>query len=180
MANQKKKTYGVIASFKETPKFFHAAEQVRDAGFKHWDCFTPFPVHGLDGAMGLTRSKVPVMTLLGGITGFLTGMLITWYMNGFDYQLIVGGKPMWSPVYPFPVMYELTILFAAFGTLGGMFLFNMLPRHHHPVWEYDDFVKSSDDTLMILIERRDPQYDPKKTQEFLQAIGGEDITVIQI
>jgi len=178
--SKEKKTYGLVASFKETPKFFHAAEQVRDAGFKNWDCYTPFPVHGLDAAMGLSRSKVPVMTLLGGLTGFTTGVLLTWYMNKVDYPLVVGGKPLWSPIFPFPIMYELTILLAAFGTLGGMFLFNLLPRHNHPVWEYEDFGKSSDDTLMIVIEKKDPQFDPEKTKAFLEDIGGENIEFIKV
>lgn len=175
----KQATYGVVASFTKTPKFFHAVEKVRDAGYKNWDCFTPFPVHGLDAAMGLGRSKVPVMTLLGGLTGFTTGTLITLYMNGIDYPLLVGGKPTWSPVFPFPVMYELTILLAAFGTLFGMFAFNLLPRHNHPVFEYKDFHKSSDDTLMIVIEKKDPQFDPEKTKTFLQEIGGENIELIR-
>ena len=128
-----KDLYGLIATFTKTPVFFEAAGRVREAGFTKWDCFTPFPVHGLDGQMGLKRSKVPLFTFIGGLLGFITGTLITYYMNGFDYPLIVGGKPLWSPVFPFPVMYELTILFAAFGTLFGMFATNLLPRHHHPV-----------------------------------------------
>lgn len=77
-------------------------------------------------------------------------------------------------------MYELTILLAAFGTLGGMFLFNLLPRHNHPVFEYKDFGKSSDDTLMIMIENKDPQFDPDKTRAFLEDIGGKDIELIKV
>mgnify|MGYP001080591435 CR=1 FL=1 len=178
-ANTTKDTYGIVASFTSVPDYFHAVEKVRDAGFSKWDCYTPCPVHGLDDAMGLGRSKVPIMTLCGGLTGFTLGTLITWYMNGLDYPLIVGGKPIWSPVFPFPVMYELTILLAAFGTLGGMFLFNMLPRHHHPMFEYKDFAKSSDDTFLIVIENTDPAFNLEKTSAFLREIGGSNVETIE-
>jgi hypothetical protein len=172
------KTYGLLAEFTHTPTFVHAAEQCRDKGFKHWDCFAPLPVHGLDAAMGLKRSKVPFFTLVGGITGFCAGMLITWYMNGFDYPLNVGGKPYWSPIFVFPIMYELTILFAAFGTLGGMFLMNLLPRHNHPVFEYEDFHKSGDDTYFILIERRDPAYHEADIKALFTEAGALKVTTI--
>ncbi len=107
------KQYGYLALFESAPTVYHAAQSVREAGFKKWDVFTPFPVHGLDGAMGLHRSKVPVFTLCGGVIGFFTGMFLAWYMGQFDYPLIVGGKPFFSPIFPFPVAYELTILLAA-------------------------------------------------------------------
>lgn len=166
-----KHTYGLVAEFTDLPEFYHAVEKCRDQGFVKWDCFTPLPVHGLDHAMGLGRSKVPIFTFLGGITGFTLGCLLTWYMNAYDYPLNVGGKPFWSFIFPFPIMYELTILLAAFGTLGGMFLTNLLPRHHHPVFDYEDFDKSGDDTCFILIEKADPQFDDQATREFLEKTG---------
>ena len=172
------KKYGLIATFDTAPAIFHAAEKVRDAGFEYWDAYTPIPEHGLEKAMGLSRSKVPCFTLAGGLTGFTTGLLIVWFMNMFDYPLIVGGKPFFSPVFPFPVYYELTILLAAFGTLGGMFITNMLPRHNHPVFEYKDFHRSGDDLFMIAIEAKDPKFDDQRTRNFLQEIGGRDISEI--
>lgn len=177
--NKQSRTYGVICSFKRTSDLYHAAEKVRDAGFKKWDCFTPFPVHGLDAAMGMKRSGVPRLTLLGGLTGFTVGTLMTWFLNGHDYPLIVGGKPLWSPVFPFPVMYECTILFAAFGTFFGQFIFNMLPRHHHPVFNHEKFVRASDDTFFIVIEAKDPQFDLERTRSFLTSIGGQEVTVVE-
>lgn len=176
---ERKDLYGLIGTFSKTPAFFEAVAKVRDAGFSRWDTFTPFPVHGLDGQMGLTRSKVPSFTLIGGLIGFTLGCLITWYMNSFDYPLIVGGKPYWSPIYPFPVMYELTILLAAFGTLGGMFVMNLLPRHHHPLFEYEDFLRSSDDTFFIVIEHADPKFERAATEAFLKSLGAEEIHVVE-
>ena len=178
MAETTNNKYGLIASFKKTPDVYKAAKRVRDAGYTKWDVYTPFPVHGMDAAMGLGRSRVPRFTLIGGLTGFITGILITWYMNGYDYPLIVGGKPFWSPIFPFPVMYELTILFAAFGTFFGMFLSNNLPQHYHPAFNHEPFLKASDDTFFILIQREDPLYDESETRALLQEIGGEEVTLV--
>src|SRR3954463_3288724 len=110
-------SYGVIATFEDVPSLYHAAEKVRDAGYRNWDCISPLPIHGLDKAMGLRRSIVPRISLAGGITGFFTGMSMIWYTDKFDYPLTVGGKPFFSPMFAFPISYELTILFTAFATL---------------------------------------------------------------
>ena len=171
--------YGTIASFKDTPDLYHAAEKVRDAGFKKWDTYSSFPVHGMPEAQGQPRSKVPIFTFLGGITGFTVGTLMVWYMNAYDYPLIVGGMPFFSPVFPFPIMYELTILLAAFGTLGGMFITNLLPQHYSPLFNSAKFLEVSGDRLLIIIEAQDEQYDPVKTATFLESIGGFDIEEIE-
>jgi len=97
------KNYGIIAAFDTTSAVFHACEQVRDAGYSQWDALTPFPIHGLDAAMGMPRSKVPRFSLLGGLTGFTTGMTFIWWANAHEYALIVGGKPFFSPMFAFPV-----------------------------------------------------------------------------
>ena len=106
--------YGMVATFKDTPRFFEAVGRVREAGYRRWDTYTPFPVHGLGAQMGMSWSKVPYFTFCGGLLGFFTGMLITWYMGAFDYPLTVGGKPFWDVTFPFPIFYELAILFGAF------------------------------------------------------------------
>lgn len=172
-------TYGLIATFETTPELYHAAEQVRDAGYKHWDCITPFPVHGLDRAMGVRRSIVPRVSLVGGITGFCTGMTMIWWMNGFDYPLIVGGKPYFSPLFAFPVSYELTILFTAFATIIGMFVLNGLPMHYHPVLKYDQIKRGLDDRFFIVIEARDPRFNLANTKALLEKAGGRDIKELE-
>lgn len=167
--------YGIIASFADAPSLFHAAEKVRDAGYKKWDTYSSFPVHGMPEAQGQPRSKVPVFTLVGGVTGFIVGMLMVWYMNAFDYPLIIRGQPYFSPVFPFPIAYELTILLAAFGTLGGMFLTNLLPQHYSPLFNSDKFLEVSGDRLVIAIEAEDDKFDAVATRKFLEEIGGSDI-----
>ena len=109
------KPYGMIAEYMTAASVMHAAEKVRDAGFRRWDVFTPFPVHGMDHAMGIKNSKVGWFAFLGGVTGYASGMLMIWFMNALDYPIVIGGKPMFSPFSAFPPSYELTILFGAFG-----------------------------------------------------------------
>ncbi len=174
-----KKTYGLIAAFDSTPEVYHACEKVRDAGYSQWDALTPFPVHGLDAAMGIRRSKVPRVSLCGGITGFFTGMSLIWFTGAYDYPLIVGGKPYFSPMFAFPVSYELTILFTAFATIIGMFVINGLPRHHHPVMTAPQFVRALDDRFFIVIEANDPKFNAAQTREFLAKIGGKDIAEVE-
>jgi len=171
--------YGLIATFETAPELYHAAEKVRDAGYRHWDCITPFPVHCLDKAMGLRRSIVPRISLAGGITGFITGMSLIWWTGGVDYQLIVGGKPLFSPMFAFPVSYELTILFTAFATIIGMFVLNGLPMHYHPVLKYEHIRRGMDDTFFIVIESRDPRFNLANTKALLEKAGGKVVTELE-
>ena len=171
--------YGVIAEFTTPAAVMHAAEKVRDAGFRRWDAFTPFPVHGLDKAMGLKNSKVGWFAFLGGVAGYTTGMLMIWFMNAFDYALVVGGKPMFSPFAAFPPSYELTILFGAFGSLGGMLFLNRLPRLHHPLLKHRRFTAVTHDRFFIVIECSDPKYSGPETIQLLKEAGSNHIELVE-
>jgi hypothetical protein len=171
--------WGVLAQYENPHTVYKACEQVRDAGYEKWDACTPFPVHGLDKAMGLRRSIVPRISLAGGITGFITGMSMIWWTGAVDYKLIVGGKPLFSPMFAFPVSYELTILFTAFATIIGMFVLNGLPMHYHPVLKYDQIRRGMDDTFFIVIEARDPRFNAANTRALLEQAGGEAITELE-
>jgi hypothetical protein len=173
------KSYGLIAAFDTVPDLYHACEKVRDAGFKNWDAITSFPVHGLDAAMGLRRSKVPRFSLTGGITGFCVGMSLIWWAGAYEYPLIVGGKPYFSPMFAFPISYELTILLSAFGTIFGMFFLNKLPMHYHPVLKAPQFVRALDDRFYIVIEANDPKFNATATRELLATVGGKDIAELE-
>ena len=171
--------YGLIATFDTATAVYHAAEQVRDAGYRQWDCITPLPIHGLDKAMGVGRSRVPRISLAGGITGFCTGMSMIWYTDSFDYPVIVGGKPLFSPLFAFPVSYELTILFTAFATIIGMFILNSLPMHYHPVLKYREIRRGTDDLFFIVIESADPRFNAAETRALLQRAGGRQIEELE-
>jgi hypothetical protein len=172
-------TYGLIASFDTVPDVYHAAEQVRDAGYKYWDCITPTPIHGMDKAMGIRRSVVPRISLVGGITGFCTGMTLIWFADAYIYPVVVGGKPLFSPLFAFPVSYELTILFTAFATILGMFFLNGLPMHYHPVLKFSQIRRGLDDRFYIVIETRDPRFNSANTRALLEQAGGKEITELE-
>lgn len=171
--------YGILAEFDSTAAALHAAEKVRDAGFRRWDVFTPFPVHGMDRAMGLKNSKVGWFSFLGGVTGYTSGMLMIWYMNAFDYAIPVGGKPMFSPFYAFPPSYELTILLGSFGAILGMLFLNRLPRLHHPLLKHRRFARVTHDGFFIVIEASDPKYSEVDARKLLESAGGRHVEVVE-
>ena len=171
--------YGILAEFDSVAATLHAAEKVRDAGFRRWDVFTPFPVHGMDRAMGLKNSQVGWFSFLGGATGYAFGMLMIWYMNAFDYPIVVGGKPMFSPFSAFPPSYELTILLGAFGSLFGMLFLNRLPRLHHPLLKNKRFSLVTHDRFFIVIECNDPKYSEVEAHKLLEEAGSRHIEVVE-
>src|SRR6201993_3337493 len=177
--NGTSKAYGIVGEFTNAAGVLHAAEKVRDAGFRRWDVFTPFPVHGMDKAMGLKNSRVGWFSFLGGVTGYTTGMLMIWWMNAVDYPIIIGGKPMFSPFAAFPPSYELTILFGAFGSLGGMLLLNRLPRLHLPLLKNKRFSLVTHDRFFVVIECDDPRYSENETRKLLEDLGSRHIEVVE-
>ena len=177
--NGTSKSYGVIAEFTTPAAVMHAAEKVRDAGYTRWDVFTPFPVHGMDKAMGLRNSKVGWFAFIGGVSGYTCGMLMIWYMNAHNYPIVVGGKPMFSPFYSFPPSYELTILFGSFGALLGMLFLNRLPRLHHPLLKNRRFALATHDRFFVVIDTADPKYNEVETRKLLEAAGSKRIELVE-
>ena len=173
------KPYGLVAEFESAADTLHAAEKVRDAGFQRWDVFTPFPVHGMDRAMGLKNSKVGWFSFIGGVTGYTAGMVMIWWMNAVDYPIVVGGKPMFSPLGAFPPSYELTILFGAFGAIFGMLFLNRLPRLHHPLLKHRRFAQVTHDRYFLVIETSDPKYSETETRKLLEATGCKHLEVVE-
>lgn len=167
MSSSATRPHGLLAEFETPADVMAAAIRCRDAGFTKWDVYTPFPIHGMDDAMGVRKSKVGWFTFAGGLTGFFTGMTMIWFMNKFDYPLVVGGKPLFTPLFAFPVSYELTILLGAFGTLFGMLFLNGLPKHYNPLLKVERFKRASDDRFFICIEAADPKYASEATRQFL-------------
>jgi len=171
--------HAIMAEYDTPKEILDAANKVREAGYEKWDVHTPFPVHGMDDAMGLGNAQVGWFTFFGGLTGFTLGMTMIWFMNKFDYDIVVGGKPHFSGFYAFPVSYELTILLGAFGSLGGMFILNKLPRHHHPLLANERFAAATDDKFFVVIECEDPGYDENETRALLQSTNPAHIEMVE-
>ncbi|HHL70879.1 MAG TPA: DUF3341 domain-containing protein [Bacteroidetes bacterium] len=179
MAKKENKVYGILAEFDNPAELLHAAEKVRDAGYKRFDCHSPFPIHGMDEAMGLKRSPLGWMVGFMGMTGAGLGTLMQWWMNAVDYKLVISGKPFFSyPAYV-PVTFGVGVLFAALTAVFGMFHLNRLPMLHHPVYYSDNFGKVTDDGFMISVEATDPKFDAQATKSFFESIGAKSVELLQ-
>lgn len=175
-----KTPFGIVAEFESASELYHAAEKVRDAGFKRWDVHTPFPIHGMDKAMGLKKSWLSAVVLGGGLTGFCTALILQFFTQVNLYPTVVQGKPTNLNTVPafFPVTFELTILLSAFATLFGLLTFLLLPRWNHPLFDSSLFTKFSDDGFLLVIEARDSNYETEKTKEFLESAGAVATEVV--
>ncbi len=178
MENVSAHTYAMIAEFADTTDLYHAAEKTRDAGYSRWDVYSPFPIHGMDAAMGLTKSPLAWLVFFGGLTGALTGLGLQWWTSVVDYQLIVQGKPFFSLPAFFPIIFELTILLSAFTTVFGLMLLCRLPQFNHKIFAWDGFKRVTDDAFFLAIESSDPKFSDNETRKFLNEIGATEINVI--
>lgn len=171
--------YGIAARFDAVEPFIAACEMVRDAGYRDWDAFAPYPVHGLNDAMGIKHTRLPLVVLAAGLTGAGGAILLQWWMNAHNYPLIISGKPLFSLPANIPVMFELTVLFAAIAAFIGMLAFNNLPMLHHPVLKSPSFDRVTTDRFLIVIETKDPSFDARKTRALLEAAQGSEIAWVE-
>ena len=169
----------MLAEFETADQLMDAATSMRDKGFKLWDCHTPYPVHGLDTAMGIRPTLLPWIVLCGGITGFCGGLLMQGWMNAVDYPFLISGKPFFSIPASIPVAFELTILLSAFASFGGMLALNGLPRFYRPHFRSDRFRRVTADRFFISIDGRDRQFDIGANSKFLRDLGANAVEVIE-
>jgi hypothetical protein len=173
------KTWGLLAEFTTVEELLAAARECRNAGLHHWDAHTPFPVHGLNDAMGLKQTKLPLFVLGGGLTGGSLALLMQWWMNAHDYPLVISGKPLFSLPANIPVVFELTILFSALCAFLGMLAFNLLPEYSHPLFSSEAFRRVTQDRFFISIEARDPKFDVERVREFLRSLGSTHVELVE-
>ncbi|HTJ40679.1 MAG TPA: quinol:electron acceptor oxidoreductase subunit ActD [Kofleriaceae bacterium] len=170
--------YGVLAEFDTPGALIKAARKVRDAGYTEFDCYSPFPVHGIDEAMGIKRTILPLLIFGGGITGLLGGCLLQWYCNASAWHWNVSGKPLWTfPITPnnVPIAFECTILLSVFTSFFGMWILNKLPQVWHPFFRLDRFAKVTDDGFFLGIEAKDKRFDLAETRRLLESAGALEV-----
>lgn len=184
------KLWGLAAEFSTPAEITAAAKKVREAGFRWWDCHTPFPVHGLDFAMGVKYTILPILVFFGGITGASIGLILQVFTNSLElniwaivpvvgYQFEVSGKPLLSLPAFVPVMFELTMLLSAGTTVIGMFLLNKLPCFYHPVLKSTQMKRVTDDRFYLVIESRDPKFVRPRTEELLESLKPDKIIELE-
>jgi hypothetical protein len=171
--------YGLLAEFDAPEKVVRAARQAYAEGYRRMDAYTPFPVEGLAEALGFHRTRLPLIVLLGGLVGGVLGYALLYYAEVVDYPLIVGGKPFHSWPAFIPIVFEVTILFAALSAVLGMLALNGLPMPYHPVFNVPRFALASRDRFFLLIEARDPQFDREGTRRFLESLGADGVWEVE-
>ncbi len=171
--------YGLLAEFSDPGTLLHAAREVRKAGYKHFDAHSPFPIHGMDRAMGMGNSKVGYITLIGGATGLALATWLQWWTSAVDYPINISGKPFFAFEPSIPIMFELTVLFAAIAAVAGMLALNGLPRPYNPLFYSRRFARASDDGFFLHVAASDAHFDLKQTEALLRSIGALAVEVIE-
>jgi hypothetical protein len=159
-----------MAEFDTPERLLEAARRAHGEGYRRMDAYTPMPVEGLAEAIGLARSRVPLIVLLGGITRCLGGFFFQYWIAVLDYPINVGGRPLNSWPSFIPVTFELTILLSALSAIAGLFALCRLPWPHHPVFNVREFERASRDRFFLCIETRDPRFDAEGTRRFLAGL----------
>lgn len=174
------KTYGILAEFANPGELLHAAAEVRTAGYRKFDTHSPFPIHGMDRAMGLGQSKLGYIVFFGGtVVGLAIGVWLQWWTGAVDYPLNISGKPFFALEPSVPVIFELTILLSAIVAVAGMLALNGLPRPYNPLFYSERFMRATDDGFFLHIAAADARFDLDETQRLLQRLGATHVEVIE-
>ena len=172
--------YGVVAEFPTPHELIHAVEKTREAGYRRIEAYTPFPVEGLSEALALKRNKVPLITLIGGLTGGLGGFFFQYWVSVIAYPINIGGRPLNSWPAFIPVTFELTVLGAALSAVFGMLALNGLPRPHHPLFNVHRFVRhATSDRFFLCIEARDPKFNLSESARFLKGLHAAHVSEVE-
>ena len=172
------KLFGLLAEFDSATAIVNAARRTREAGYTKIDAYTPFPIHEMDAALKLPRTRLPWLVLGGGLTGLAGGFALQYWAATIAYPMNIGGRPMAAwPAFIVPA-YETTILLASLTAVVGMILLNGLPMPYHPVFNVPQFSNASGDRFFLSIETADPKFDLVATRAFLDGlhpVGVSDI-----
>lgn len=188
-ARSKQKLTHVLAEYESPGALIRAAEKVRDAGYTKWDCHSPFPVHGIDPAMGIKFTRLPWLVFAAGAFGCAFALFFQYYLNAevlpaagrfSGWHWTVSGKPYWSSPANIPITFEFTVLMAALTTFFAVWGMNKLPQVWHPLFSSDRFLRVTDDSFFIAIEADDPKFNETKTVAFLSEIGALEVELIKI
>lgn len=169
-AVEERQLAGLMAEFDNVDAVMSAARVIRDRGFSRWDVHSPFPIHGIDEAMGTRRTMLPWIVLGCGLTGLVAGLGLELFTNSFDYKFLISGKPFLSIPAFVPVVFETTVLFSAFGAVFGMLGLNKLPMLYHPLFRSERFRRVTNDRFFVVIDSSDPKFDEIQTAELLRTL----------
>lgn len=167
--------YGLLAEFDGEHELLEAADAVRQAGYRKIDAYTPVPVHGLSEALGLSRTRIPLIALCGGLIGGVTGLLLQYWTMAVAYPLNVAGRPLAAWPSFIPPAFEMTILFASLAAVLGWIALNGLPQPYHPVFNVKNFDRATTDGWFLSIEATDPRFEYGETRRFLESLEPKEV-----
>ena len=184
------KVYAAMGAFSEPTELVKAGRKIREMGYTKIDAMTPFPVHGIDDAIGIPRSPIGWIVIFFSMAGTATAIFLQWFTGATPltslvkyglsgYPLVIGGKPLFDFSFSIPVAFELTVLFTAFASFWGLWIICGLPRMYHPSMNYRNAHRASDDRFLLVIEADDPKFEPLKTSEHLRSVGAQDVEVVE-
>ncbi len=179
MSGRRSQLFGVMGEFATPEDLLAATKKAREAGYKHVEAYTPFPVEGLSEAVGFKWTAVPLLTLMGGVGGGLTGFGLQYWVAAITYPINIGGRPLNSWPAFIPVTFELTVLGASIFAVFGMLALNKLPQPYHPVFNVERFAQASTDKFFLCIEARDPKFDLVETSKFLQSLHAQHVNEVK-
>jgi hypothetical protein len=172
--------YGVVAEFDDPRALVDAGHELHHThGYKHIDALSPFPIHGIDAAIGTPRSKLGWVVAASGLFGLANAIFMIWYIGAVDYPLVIGGKPLFSFEFSVPVIFELTVLIGSFGAVFGMLALNGLPRFYHPVMNYSNFTAVTNDRFLLVVDAGDANFDIENTPELMRRLGARNVEVVE-
>lgn len=186
-----KELYGVAAAFNSPEQIVKAARAVRKAGYRKVEAYTPFPMHAIDDALELPHSKLGFFVIVGGMTGTALALLLQWWTGAGDphllptwtglaaYPLMIGGKPPFAFEPSIPITFELTVLLASFTTVFGMLALNGLPRLSHPIFNFKNALRISDDQFVLVIEKTDPKFDAVEASRLMRSLDADTVEVVE-
>lgn len=170
-----KHCFGMLAEFESVESLIQAAKKTTEAGYLKTDAYSPFPIEGMDPALGIKRTILPLFVLIAGIIGFVSGYGLEYWTTVIDYPINIGARPLHSAPAFIPVAYECTILFASLTAAFGMLAMNGFPRPHHPLFNVEAFSSASQTGFFLSIESEDKKFDLKTTSDFLKSIGAKNV-----
>lgn len=171
--------YGVIGDFDSPEALLRAIRTARTAGYTKLEAYTPFPIHGIDDAMGEPRSPLGKIVIGCALVGLTLAVVLQWWTGAVDYPLIIAGKPLFAVEPSIPIMFELSVLLGAFGAVIGMFALNKLPTYYHPAFNFSRWAGATNDRFLLAIEAGDPKFNAQEIQVLMESLGSRCTELVE-
>ncbi len=171
--------FGLLAEYKDPGSLLHAAEKLRDAGYKKFETYSPFPIHGMDQAMGIKDSVLGWIVVTCGAIGLLSAIALQTWVSVYAYKIVTSGKLLFSFQAFVPICFELMVLLSGFGAVFGMLALNKLPQLYHPLFKVPKFSTATSHGFFVTVEATDQRFSLEDTTRFLKEIGGQSVETVE-